>query len=390
MFRRILWGLAPVVLLPLLSLSCGGNASSLTPRGNGFGTGFSSPRRFNRPRPGATSTRPVSSHIAFISNEDGHPDVWVMDSDGSNRRNLTGDEASERLPRWAAGGRVLVFVRTVTKEKTTKDELVSYRLDDGRRQVLASAADGVIAEIATSPTTDRVAFVQQSDDQVRIQVTNLDGDKPRTLQETSPPAQVQSVSWLRDGVTLAVIVVPGTREAMTESESAAKKPPAPGIRLVEADTGKSHPLTTDPEDRWVRCSPTTDALAFLRGPALYVIRSTRAKTPVPRRVAERAVPLPPRWSPQGRALAYWVKTDPPIVAVSALDDGEPLLLNLSAETDPAAGLNWSPDGRELAFLKLQTAGTAQRHLLYAIPVRGGSEHRVTQALVDHLEVVWAS
>jgi hypothetical protein len=41
------------------------------------------------------------SRIAFISNRDGHIDIYLMDPDGSNQTRLTNNPADDYFPAWS-------------------------------------------------------------------------------------------------------------------------------------------------------------------------------------------------------------------------------------------------------------------------------------------------
>lgn len=47
--------------------------------------------------------------IAFISDRDGNPEIYLMDIDRGNTRRLTHDPAIERRPAWSPDGRLLAF-----------------------------------------------------------------------------------------------------------------------------------------------------------------------------------------------------------------------------------------------------------------------------------------
>jgi Tol biopolymer transport system component len=49
---------------------------------------------------GAPVYSPDGSQIAYMSNEEGDWNIYVMDSDGSNVRRLTASDADEMFPVW--------------------------------------------------------------------------------------------------------------------------------------------------------------------------------------------------------------------------------------------------------------------------------------------------
>ncbi len=44
---------------------------------------------------------PDGAKIAFTSNRDGNPDIYVMNADGSGLTNLTNDSAVDYAPTWS-------------------------------------------------------------------------------------------------------------------------------------------------------------------------------------------------------------------------------------------------------------------------------------------------
>ena len=49
------------------------------------------------------------ARIAFVSQRDGNPEIYVMNVDGKNQRRLTDNPADEWDPSWTPGGKGIVF-----------------------------------------------------------------------------------------------------------------------------------------------------------------------------------------------------------------------------------------------------------------------------------------
>ena len=49
------------------------------------------------------------SKIAFMSNRDGNWEIYEMDADGSNQTNLTSNSADDRVPSWSPDGSKIAF-----------------------------------------------------------------------------------------------------------------------------------------------------------------------------------------------------------------------------------------------------------------------------------------
>ena len=53
---------------------------------------------------------PDGKYIVFHSDQDGDLDVYIMDNDGQNLKNLTQSDASDVLPIWSPDGEYIVFI----------------------------------------------------------------------------------------------------------------------------------------------------------------------------------------------------------------------------------------------------------------------------------------
>ncbi|MBI2298786.1 MAG: PD40 domain-containing protein [Armatimonadetes bacterium] len=80
------------------------------------------------------SVSPDGTLLAFISGEHGQYDVWVMNSDGTGRRQLTFDVAADTTPRWNPDGLSIVFV----SERSGNADLWRIQLDGSGLEQLTS------------------------------------------------------------------------------------------------------------------------------------------------------------------------------------------------------------------------------------------------------------
>ena len=103
-------------------------------------------------------------HIVFSSASGGPIDLWIMDADGRNPRQLTSDAEVESAPVVSADGRSVVFIVT-----GATSDLWRLDLDDGRRTKLTSGAnlslphclpDGTVifTRLEPAPTMYKVAL----------------------------------------------------------------------------------------------------------------------------------------------------------------------------------------------------------------------------------------
>ena len=114
--------------------------------------------------------------IAFQSQRDGNPEVYVMNPDGSNQRRLTFDSLFDGEPAFSSSGEKIVFS--------------SYR--DGNSEIYIMNADGSLQTNLTnnaafdgyptfSPDGKKIAFASDRGGQLGIWVMNVDGSNPTEL-----------------------------------------------------------------------------------------------------------------------------------------------------------------------------------------------------------------
>ena len=72
---------------------------------------------------------PDGRRIAFVSRRDGNSEVYVMNADGSGKRNLTRNRASDDYPTWSPDGRRIAFLRgRAATTRPRRHRVYSYHL----------------------------------------------------------------------------------------------------------------------------------------------------------------------------------------------------------------------------------------------------------------------
>jgi Tol biopolymer transport system component len=145
--------------------------------------------------PAAATLSGEEGLIAFVSDRDGNDEIYVMEADGSNQRNLTNHPASDSSPSWSPNGRELAFVSDRTGAATIW--LMGADGSDLRELIPGT-------QPAWSPDGSQIAFTDVRDfDQVpvaSIWVVNVDGTGLTrvTSPETDPIyiEELQSGSWV--------------------------------------------------------------------------------------------------------------------------------------------------------------------------------------------------
>ena len=161
-----------LLCLPLIMLACGWASDDTNPSGR--------------------------SRIAFASDRNGHYDVYVMNSDGSGQKRLTGSVYEETQPSWSSDGLKLVFTRS--------GQLLIMSAE-GEDETTIRNTEQIFAEYPDwSTREDRIVFVAQdlSDFSASIVSVNSDGTELRTL-FSDCAHDCMEPRWSNDGARIAFV-----------------------------------------------------------------------------------------------------------------------------------------------------------------------------------------
>ena len=203
----------------------------------------------------ALSERPIWSpdgrKIAFGSGPDGAGGVYVMNADGSERRLLADGGARLRhqaCPNcggighvaWSPDGRKMLLVRFGPRLCQRLEEGLHRRHERRRKRAAeADASTRATADPSWSPDGRKIVFVNFRDGNFDVYVMNADGSGQRNL--TRHPSHDSDPEWSPDGKKIAFTT---KREGNFE------------IYVMNADGSGQHNLTRNPAvDRYPVWSP---------------------------------------------------------------------------------------------------------------------------------------
>ena len=120
---------------------------------------------------------PDGSQILFVCDNNGSPDIWVMDARGSNVMNLTRHLARDTDPRWSPDGDAVAFVSD--REGGVFDIFVMAPDGTELMQLTGSPAHGVSPK--WSPDGTKITFNSARTGSMQTYVMNRNGTKPVQL-----------------------------------------------------------------------------------------------------------------------------------------------------------------------------------------------------------------
>ena len=168
----------------------------------------------------------AQAQIAFVSNRSGNWDIYVMDADGGNPRNLTKSRHDDDAPSWSPDGKRIAF----TSDRAGNSEIYMMNADSSNPRNLTKNFERSCWEPSWSPTGKHIAFYSATEeDGAEIYVMDANGQNHRKL--TDNHWLDNSPSWSADGkhITFA-----STKLANWD------------IYVMEADGGNPQNLTNNP------------------------------------------------------------------------------------------------------------------------------------------------
>jgi Tol biopolymer transport system component/serine/threonine protein kinase len=112
--------------------------------------------------------------IVYTSNASGNPDIWMMNADGSNQRQLTANTGANSYPTVTADGRYIVFA----SDRTGAPQVWRMNVDGSNPKQLTH---GKIYYPHTSPDSKWVVYENFTDGKWTLWRVSIDGGEPKQL-----------------------------------------------------------------------------------------------------------------------------------------------------------------------------------------------------------------
>ena len=291
---------------------------------------------------------PDGESVAFLSETDGVPHVWILDAGESQPRQVTSGESPDLRPRWSPDGATVLFSR-----------------DDAVWSVAPSGGEPTeLLRDASNPNWSRDSSRIVFERRYEVWLADADGGNQERVQGIARHELALGARWPAfspDGLKIVFFDTADT--------------PAGDLRVLELATGESEHITSAPAmggaPVW---SPTGDEIVYSsqRG-------GTRTLWSVdPESRTSRALLTGsgdddfPDFSPNGERLAYSNSRERFVLLRSDPDTGNEIPLHESRFA--LVGPELSPDYRTIAFFGGATVGGFQ---LFTMSADGGDVAAIT-------------
>ena len=134
---------------------------------------------------------PDGHSIAYSSNRNGDPDIYVMDVRTNTHRRLTFDDGRDWWPSWSPNGKWIAFA------SNRSGEIDLYRMDVNGENVIRLTNRGDCKKPTWSPDSQRIAFISKS----ALFTMTAEGKREQHLAETSSTG----CAWSPDGKEIAFV-----------------------------------------------------------------------------------------------------------------------------------------------------------------------------------------
>jgi len=258
------------------------------------------------PRPTATATRsPLTGSgggvIAFVSDQSGSQEIYVMNADGSDQRRLTNDPSTNAWPNWSPDGRQIAFQsnRSGALNIYVMDILGGSSADDSKvsQMTNSQAGRGGSWEPAWSPDGQWIVYSAQQASGSDLFLVNPNGTERRRL--TDNKAIDGCPTWSPDGKQIAFF---SDRDGNWE------------IYVMKSDGSDVRRLTQHPgQDHSPAWSPDGSRIAFVSdrdgNEEIYLMNLADALqgtdgTGLRRLTRNKVEDWFPAWSPDGKWIAF--------------------------------------------------------------------------------------
>jgi Tol biopolymer transport system component len=350
---------------------------------------------------------PDGNEIAFVSWRDSvdpnncqggdcNFDVHVMNSDGSNQRRVTDNDAEDWYPAWSNDGAQIAFVSlrdeprhpaecgdscnseiyVMNKDGAEVRRVTNNSVPDWnpiwRPPVSEDSAKARSTETSIPPAVEigggrnQIVYWAQADSPVNIYLIGLQGESevPITLGEG------QSAAWSPDGSQVAFVDY--TSNDQTE------------IFIMNADGSDRRQVTkSQNSSRDPAWSPDGEFIAYSRG-HLGIFMSDIHGENEHLVVSGDGDYYAPSWSPDGKQIVFLVNQDQLSSTLFTVNRDGSNVRTITGSANWSSYPDWSPDGEWISFSSYRDDNWE----IYIMKSDGSDQRRITYDWLQNFEPAW--
>ena len=271
-------------------------------------------------------------------------DLWLVPAGGGSALQLTKSAKADNQPRWSPDGKSIAFISA----REEKNQIWIISPFGGEAEKLTDSKSGV-QSFQWSPDGSKIAFIAQREQTA---------DEERRVKEKDDPQEVDKNFRMTRIWIFDVAAKTATERVKDELQMADVQWSPDGTKLAYSTTPTPKADDGSRSDIWVVAVGDSSA---------------------PRKLVENPGPdNAPRWSPDGRSIAFLSRT------TDRITTGQSTLRIMSAEGGAArevltgflyqpGAVTWSPDGRTLYF----NASVRTTSQLFTVPATGGTPRQLS-------------
>lgn len=270
-------------------------------------------------------------YITFASNRSGSWDLYMMDVNGKDLRNLTNHPSDELDPAWSPNGRFLAYV-------SNQDGNFDIYLMDVRTQEHRQLTNfpGEASDLAWSPDGQRITYAHGAVERLDFDIysINSNGDKLRRLTNLGLD---YGPAWSPDGEWLAFYSV-----NLLERKASIYIGTHDGKNLREITNSSARGPTWSPDGRQI-AFPLSHGIGISHITVIDVDINDKNQGERHQLSDNPGFNKFPAWSPDGEWIAYVSKVDSAIVDLYVINLVTEKQRKLTGDLSNVSGLAWVPE-----------------------------------------------